>query len=136
MSGVEKLRRKQKAFEPAAPKAEPAAPEPCTTCGPGKVRASYFPSDLRMFERREGGSTDFEADALEALEGASKSELWLMLEDLVERRRDEFISASLGAVTTEAAAAYMFRAQGVETVLRSLRTIRAVKEAKNAPADV
>lgn len=126
-----------KIVKPEAPESTiPHTSTPCTTCGPGKVRASYFPSDLRMFERREGGSTDFEADALEALEGASKSELWLMLEDMVERRRDEFISASLGAVTTESAAAYMFRAQGVETVLRSLRTIRAVKEAKNAPADV
>lgn len=133
MSGAEKLRRKQKTFEPAAPQATPA---PCTTCGPGKVRASYFPSVLRLFERREGGAENPEGDALEALEGVSTSELWLMLEDMVERRRDEFLTAGLGADTSEAASAYMFRAQGVETVLRSLRLIRATKEAKNAPADV
>ncbi len=134
MSGAEKkLRRKQKTFEPAAPQATPA---PCTTCGPGKVRASYFPAFLHTPDRREGGSPTFETDALDALEGVSTSELWLMLEDMVERRRDEALGMGLAAETAEAAAAYMFRAQGVETVLRSLRTIRAVKEAKNAPADV
>lgn len=98
---------------------------PCIDCGPGKVRASYFPSDLRAWEQREGGEPRATVDALEALAKVSTSETWLMIEDLIEFERDGFLSAALSAISTEAAAAYTFRAQGVEVILRKLRTLRA-----------
>lgn len=105
----------------------PKQADPCPTgeCGPGKARASYFPSDLRLWDVREGGSKTPSEDALNALGGVSQSAAWLMLEDLVEFERDGFLTAALGATSTEAAAAYAFRAQGVEVVLRRLRALRA-----------
>lgn len=113
----------------AKPKKKPAIQlaDPCPTgnCGPGSIRASYFPSDLRVWEARSGGSNTPSEDALTALGAVSQSAAWLMLEDLVEFERDNFLNAALSAVGTEAVAGHTYRAQGVEVVLRRLRALRA-----------
>lgn len=118
---------KKKAPAPDTPQAEP-----CYTCGPGEVRASHFPSTLRLWEQRKGGVADPASEAHDALVKVSDSVLWLMIEDLVEQRRDEFLATSLEAVSAEATAACVFRAQGAEVVLRLLRSLRVQRMAEKA----
>ena len=125
-----KTRKTPVAPQPQSQPQPASTPEPCFTCGPGEVRASHFPSTLRLWEQRKGGVADTAKEAQEALSAVSGSVTWLMLEDLVEQRRDEFITSSLEAVSAEAAAAYTFRAQGAETVLRTLRLLRATRTTK------